>query len=95
MGATWTRLRVLVSISQLGRGWPAPVKELYDSIMCGWRSLFTDDLLELHSLISSLLLSLLRRLEGAGSMAKGLSGGRLAVAGLRRSAGGAITAAGR
>jgi hypothetical protein len=93
--AIWTRLRVVVSISQLGRGCPSTVKELHDWMSGGWWSLFTDDLLELHSLISSLLLSLLRRLVVAGSMAKGLSGGRLAGAGRCRRARGTRTAADR
>ena len=85
----------VVSISQLGRRCLSTVKELYDWMSGGWRSWFTDDLLELHSLISSLLLSLLRRLEGAGSAAKGLSGGSLAGAGLCRGRGGPVFASDR
>ena len=61
----------------------------------GRGSLVIEDLLELHSLSSSLLFSLLRLEGGAGARAKGLSGGRLAGPGVCRKAGGTVTAADR
>ena len=65
------------SSSQLGHRKPSVVKALADRCRLPSR-----DPLELHSLSSPLLLSLLRRLDGevligGGASAKGLTGGRV------------------
>ena len=92
-GAAWraerrdceTRLRVLMSSSQLGHRKPSVVKALWDRCIGAGGPLDcpSSDPLELHSLSSSLLLMLLRRLDAqplagaaaAAASAKGLMRG--------------------